>query len=181
MLCNDAFLTYLKSYGYCVVRLPKTDIRPLQILTRQGSNLQRLGDLETVLGAGSQIPLPPIKENVRAANISGQRTSDMSCGVGLSILASVLGAMGGSKLGIDAKYANAKTAAFEFQEVYEDSAEIARIDQYLCDADVSPFSQHVAQLLEADDIYLTTATIKEYPIYGRGEDYEWCGAGAKRP
>ena len=160
MCWNDPFLTYLKSFGYNVIRLPKADIKPLQVLARQGNDLNRLGELPTLLVAGSNIPLPPVSENTRAANVSGQRTSDLGIGVGLSILGSVLGAMGGSKLGLDTKYQNAKTAAFEFQDVYSDKVEVIKLDQYLADADVSPFSKHVAELLEADELYVTTETIK---------------------
>lgn len=160
MLCNDPFLTYLKSFGYNMIRLPKADVKPLQVLARQGNDLNRLGDLAMLLVAGSNIPLPSVSENTRAANISGQRTSDLSIGVGLSIMASIIGAMGGSKLGLDTKYQQAKTAAFEFQDVYEDKIEIVRLDQYLADADVSPFSRYVVELLEADELFVTTATIK---------------------
>jgi hypothetical protein len=32
--CNDPFVTYLKSFGYSPVRLPRADIRPLQLLAR---------------------------------------------------------------------------------------------------------------------------------------------------
>lgn len=160
MLCTDPFLTFLKAYGYSVVRLPKTDIRPLQLLTRQGKNLERLGDLATVFVAGSNIPLPPLRENARAANISGQRTADISLGLGLSVLGNILGAMGGSKLGLDTQYSRATTVAFEFQDIFEDSVETGRIDQFLTDASVSPFSRHLAQLLETDNVYVTTATIK---------------------
>jgi hypothetical protein len=84
----------------------------------------------------------------------------MSIGIGLSIIGSIIGAMGGSKLGLDTKYEQAKTAAFEFQDVLQDKIEIVRLDQYLADADVSPFSRYVAELLEADELYITTATIK---------------------
>jgi hypothetical protein len=159
-MCSDPFLTYLKSFGYSVVRLPKVDIKPLQILMKRGNDLERLGELTTLLVAGSNISLPPIKENAKAANINGQRTSDLSLGIGLSILGSLIGAMGGSKLGLDVKYQQAKTAAFEFQDVLEDSVEIAKVDQYLSDADVNPFSRYVADLLEADELYVTTVTIK---------------------
>lgn len=160
MWCRDPFLTYLKAYGYCVIRLPKADVKPLQILAKQGKDLDRLGELTTLLVAGSTIPLPPISENTQVANISGQRTSDLSIGVGLSILGSIIGAMGGSKLGLDVKYQQAKTAAFEFYDVLEDKVEVAKLDQYLADADVNPFSRYVAELLEADELYVTTTTIK---------------------
>ena len=36
MWCQDPTLNLLTAFGYNVVRLPKADIRPLQILTRQG-------------------------------------------------------------------------------------------------------------------------------------------------
>src|SRR5262245_34982415 len=160
MICNDPFITYLKSFGYNVIRLPKADVKPLQVLVRQGNDLNRLGDLGTLLVTGSSIQPPPVTENTRAANISGQRTSDLSIGVGLSIMASIIGAMGGSKLGLDTKYQQAKNAAFEFQDVYEDSVEVIKLDQYLADADVNPFSRYVADLLEADELFVTTATIK---------------------
>jgi hypothetical protein len=68
--------------------------------------------------------------------------------------------MGGSKLGLDAQYSRAKTIAFEFPDVFEDKVEVAQMDQYLGDADVNPFSRYVADLLEAGELYVTTATIK---------------------
>ncbi len=157
---SDPFLTYLKSFGYSVVRLPRTDIRPLQLLVREDTRLTRLGDLETILRPGTQIPLPRLKENVAAAGISGGRTRDLSIGVGLSILGSVIGAMGGSQLGLDVGYKNAKTALFEFADVLEDRVDLADVDQYLTDADISAFSSHAARLLEADSVYVTVSTIK---------------------
>ena len=160
MWCKDPFLTYLKEFGYNVIRLPKADVKPLQVLARCGKDLNRLGEINNLLVAGDSIPLPKLKENTRAASISGQRTGDLSVGVGLSILGTVIGAMGGSKLGLDTKYQNAKTTMFEFQDVFEDTVEIIELDKFLGDADINPFSRHVAELLEADDLYITTSTIK---------------------
>jgi hypothetical protein len=68
--------------------------------------------------------------------------------------------MGASKLGLDVTYKRARSVVFEFVDVLADEVELAAIDQYLSDADVSPFSTYVAKLLEADAIYVTTATIK---------------------
>lgn len=157
---SDPFLTYLKSFGYSVVRLPRTDIRPLQVLVKEGTRLTRLGDLVAVLKPGEQVALPVVKADIPAANISGERTRDLSIGVGLSILGNVIGAMGGSKLGLDVGYKNAKTATFEFADVLEDHVDLIDVDQYLSDADISAFSHHAAQLLEADAVYVTTSVIK---------------------
>lgn len=160
MICNDPLITYLKAFGYSTIRLPKADFRPLQLLSRTSKDFDRVGDVATVFVSGSNKPLPPISENTQAANISGQRSSDLSIGVGLSILGSILGAMGGSKLGLDVAYKEAKTAAFEFQDVLEDRIDVAKLDQFLADADIDPFSRHLAQLLEAEAVFVTTATIK---------------------
>jgi len=159
MFFSDKFITYLKSVGYSPIRLPKTNLRPLQLLTKKGKDLDRLGDLSTVFTAGSNIPLPEIKEDI-AATISGQRSSDLKIGVGLSILGSIIGAMGGSKLGLDATYQQAKTIAFEYRDVIEESVDVAKLDQFLADADTNPFSRYVTELLDSDDVYVTTSTIK---------------------
>ena len=164
MSCNDPYLKSLRSFGYNVIRLPKADVTPLQLLTKSGDSLGRIGDLATVLLPRGSVALPVMKRDTAVASLSGQRSGDLSLGVGLSILGSVIGAMGGSKLGLDLKYKNAKTVTFEFQDVLEDRIDVAALDQYLSDADVSPFSTHVGQLLEADQIYVTTATLKSNKI-----------------
>jgi hypothetical protein len=157
---SDPLVETLKAFGYCIVRLPKADIKPLQLLVKQGNNLERLGELTTLLVSGSNIQLPAVSRDVTAANIIGERSGNMNIGVGLSLLGNIIAAMGGSKLGLDVKYEQAKSAAFEFHDVLEDRIEVAQLDQYLADADVSPFSRHVSTLLEADDIFVTTAVIK---------------------
>lgn len=160
MWCSDPFMNHLSDYGYCVMRLPKADVKPLHVMTRQGKDLDRLGELTTILVTGNQIGVPPVEWDVRVANISGVQTSELTLGLGLSVLGTVIGAMGGSKLGLDLKYQQAKTIMFEFSDVMEDRVQIAQLDQYLSNADVNPFSRYVEQLLEEDDVYVITATLK---------------------
>ena len=164
MSCGDPYLKELRKHGYNVVRVPKADIRPLQMLAKRGDALDRIGELTTVLPPGGPVPLPPVKQNTPVASLSGQHSADLSLGIGLSVLGTVIAAMGGSKLGLDLKYKNAKSVRFEFLDVLEDRIEIAALDQYLATADVSPFSLYVAQLLEADRLYVTTATLKSDKI-----------------
>lgn len=164
MSCNDPYLDALRSFGYNVVRLPRADVSPLQLLARRGDTLDRLGDLATVVLPGDSVPLPRIRKDTPAANLSGRRSGDLSLGVGLSLLGTVIGAMGGSKLGLELGYKNAKSVSFEFQGVLEDRVDVAALDQYLTDADVSPLSTHVTRLLDADSVYVTTATLKSRAI-----------------
>jgi hypothetical protein len=170
-MCTDSFIDYLKQVGFSVIRLPRRDFHPLLILMRQGKDLVTLGELATVIVPGAGAVLPAVKEDAPASAVSGQRTSDLSVGVGLSILGSVIGAMGGGSLGLDAKYRSAKSIAFEFTGVLMDSLEIAALDKFLGASDVDPNSRHVAELLEADEVYVVTATIKskEFTVDAKGE------------
>lgn len=159
-ICSDPAIAYLKEFGYSVLRLPRRDFRPLLILAEQGRDLVPLGELATIMVAGPTIKLPPIKADIPATSITGRRTRELSVGVGLSIIGTVIGAMGGGKLGLDAKYKDAKSVAFEFTDVLTDDVEIAALDQFLGASDIDPASQHVATLLDADEIYVVTAVLK---------------------
>lgn len=167
--CKDPFVTYLKSYGYNTIRVPRTNIRPLQILAESNKELTWMGDLGDVFVAEPGTALPKIDADAIAGNIAGQRTSEMSIGVGLSILGNIIGAMGGSKLGLDAAYQNAKRAAFEFTDVFSDTVSPAQLDQFLGGADVKPNSVTIGQMLDADQIYVVTSTLKSRKVMVEGK------------
>src|SRR5262249_34318716 len=120
MGCTDPLLKLLKQYGYNIVRLPRAEIGPLQVLSRHGSDLDRFGVLTTILEPGREPP--PIRRDAVAANVAGEqaRTGGLGAAVGLPLLGNVIAAMGGSKLGLEAKYVGARTFSFEFVEVRED-------------------------------------------------------------
>jgi hypothetical protein len=181
MWCSDPFLTSLKAFGYSVVRLPKADIRPLQVLVRRGKELDRLGQIDTLFVQGAAAAIPPATLDRQAANISGQRTGEMNAGVGVSILGNVIGAMGGSTIGLDVQYKAAKRVSFEFTDVLEDSIEVLKLDQYLSDADINPLSRHAAHLLDADELYATTATLKTKKLTIEAKQSNNTGAELKVP
>lgn len=164
MWCKDPFLKFLESSGFSTIRLPRRDFRPLQLLSSQKKDLFKLGELSAVMIAAAATPLPAIAANQPAASISGQRTGEMSAGIGLNLLSSVIGAMGGGTLGLESKYSSAKTLSFEFSDVLMDSIDIADLDAFLGASDVNPSSRHVATLLDSDDVYVLTATIKSNKI-----------------
>jgi hypothetical protein len=156
---SDPFVNALKSFGYNIVRLPKADIQPLLLLSKNGDNLDRLGTVTKLLTPGETIAAPKITADVSAANLNGSRTGSMKIGLGLSILGNIIGAMGGN-MGVEAQYQQAKSAVFEFQSVLQDQIDIVELDQYLGDADINPASVFVSKLLDADKLYVVTATIK---------------------
>jgi hypothetical protein len=153
----------LKAQGYCAVRVPRSDVRPLQVLAENGRDLDRLGELDALLvaPAGS---LPSMRRDVRAASVAGRRSGDLRLGIGLSVLQTIISAMGGSTLGLEAAHHTARTLAFEFTDVLADSVDIIGVDQFLASADVNPQSRHVASMLDADQLYVVTATLKSQRI-----------------
>lgn len=174
--CSDPFVDYLKSIQYSAVRHPRANLRPLQLLVDAGNGaLDYLGDLGDVFVAPAGQKLPEVDLNGASANISGQRTGDLSLGIGLTLLGSIIGAMGGSSLGLKAHYRAAKTVAFTFFDVLTDVANIAQLDQFISASDVNPTGTAVARMLDADDIYVITDTIKSCKI--SVEAAESSGAG----
>jgi hypothetical protein len=158
---NDPYTSLLKSFGYNAVRLPRANIRPLQVLSKNSGDVSYLGELTTVFRPPDKnTPIPKTIENNPATNISGQKSGDLSVGLGLSILGNIIIAMGGSTLDLDFKYQQAKTVSFQYQDVLQDLVEPAALDQFLGQADINPSSITSTKLLEADEVFITTSTIK---------------------
>ncbi|HEY3384359.1 MAG TPA: hypothetical protein VGK32_21580 [Vicinamibacterales bacterium] len=170
MCCTDPLISCLKAFGYSIVRMPTSDLEPLQLMLRSGRALERLGGLDAVLLTGRHARVPRITRNRPAAAVTGRRTGQLDAGVGLTLLGSVLAAMGGSTVGVEAAYRSARSVTFEFQDVSEDAIAVVDLDQYLADARVNPRAHHVATLLDRDDLYVTTAVVKSPAITVRAQD-----------
>lgn len=166
--CKDPFLAVLKKFGYNVVRLPRTDLPPLALLGGRGSELDRIGELTTVLTGADA---PPVRKDVASLSISGEqsRTSDLNLKLGMSLLGNVIAAMGGSRLGLETQYQAADAVSFEFVDVLEDSVEVAKLDQFLTRATVHPDSRHVARMLDRGEIYVITSVVKSRKLVVRAK------------
>jgi hypothetical protein len=108
---------------------------------------------------GGSIDLPLISEGP-AGNITVRRTGTIRAGIGLALLDGIIGAAGGPKAGLLAKYQQARNMVFEVVDIVASKVELAELDQYLEDADVSPDSKYLAELLEADELYVISETLK---------------------
>ncbi|MFN2452712.1 MAG: hypothetical protein ABR577_00665 [Pyrinomonadaceae bacterium] len=156
---SDPILNLLKDFSYNVVRLPRTGIRPLQILEKQGNDLVVLGDVADLFIAGSS-PLPAVGPDEQAAFINGKRTRSLSISVGLSLLGGIIGAMTGSKVKLDVVYKKASALAFEFNDVQVNQTNQIQLSKFLTAARIDETVGPPAKLLEADKLYVITGTIK---------------------
>jgi hypothetical protein len=177
---SDPALTYLKQYGFSVVRLPRADIPPGLLLERDGRDLTDLGGLETVFVAGNTTT-PKITLDEPAAQLSGQIRTTLSLGLGLSLLEQFLRAFGGSSAGLEAQYQQAKSLSFEFDEVFTDSIEPAALEQFLSQADVDPRSVNARRLLDEDRVYVVTRTLKANRFLVEGQKDSKAGVQVNLP
>lgn len=160
-ICTDSSTRFLKKLGYNVVRLPRAGIAPLQLIGLQNGDAQHLGSLEKlVVAGGSAGALPAILPNEKAAAVNGQRSSELSAALGLTILGGIIGSMGGN-LGIHAHYKAARTIAFEYADVTGDAIAPLDVGQYLRDAVIDVDNPIVEQyVLGNGRLYLITRTLK---------------------
>ena len=181
MWCHDPFLECLKSAGYSVVRTPRTDLAPLQLLMRAGRDLERLGPIDAVLTARRSVPLPEIAGDCPAPAMSGRRTGRLDTGTGLSLLAGFLGAMAGRPLDVDAAYSRAVRVSFIFDNVHEESVSLVELDAWLAGARVTSSGGCAARLLDSDDLFVTTSVLKSRSFAVESESEGTAGVELSTP
>ena len=77
--------------------------------------------------------------------------------------------MGGSKIGLDTTYKQAKSIAFELQDVLEDKV-CSPSSTGTSARPTSTRTRYVAELLESDEVYVTMATIKSKKFVVEAKD-----------
>jgi hypothetical protein len=157
-MCSDPLVEKLREKGYNPVRLPRADIKPLQLLAKSGKDLSRLGPINSVLE--SSTALPSVHADVTAANIEVRNSGFLRTGLGLSILGAFLKALGADGLELDAEFKNAHRLVLHFDDILEDRIDVSDLDSYLTDADMNPKSRYAADLLVSDGVYVITSVLK---------------------
>jgi hypothetical protein len=158
-LCKDDAITYLQRLGYNVVRHPREGVAPLQLIGTQGGETLYLGGIERLL-AGVPGALPAIRRDEVAAGIQGQRSSKLDVAIGLSLLQSVVSALGGN-VGISAGYRGARTIQFVFDRVLSDSVEPLELGNYLRDGEIDVGNLLLQQyVLGKGRLFVITRTVK---------------------
>jgi hypothetical protein len=168
----DESITFLKDRGYCVLRMPRSDAKPLQTLRKAGKkDLTRLGEIATITIKGTN-PLPSLSvDNIAPANISGMESSNTKVEIGVNILGNILQALGGKTLGVSLGFERAKTMTFKFADVLEDHCDVDQLDQYLTTCTFRPDMTSVSNALIDDEVYVITSTIKtkKFTINAKGD------------
>src|SRR4029079_7381656 len=146
------------------------DIAPLQLVARDGKDLDRLGDLANAMTANG-VALPPIVADIETANkITGQSSSRVKLSIGLDILGGIIGDIQGAKATVGAGFEKSKTLTFEFANVTVDRVDIILLDQFLNKADINENSKHIETMMVDDNIGVITATVKSNKFLVSAQD-----------
>jgi len=98
-------------------------------------------------------------------DIEGKETSKVNIAIGLSILGSFIGALGGGKLGLDAAFNRARTVTFQYTSVMEDAVDVLALEKFVKAGRISPHipSGTLEKLLD-DEVYVVTSVLKTKKI-----------------
>jgi hypothetical protein len=163
MGCSDPRLTYLNSYGYNVVKLPRAGIEPLQVIGKDSASIEDLGSLSTIWKS-TRVP-PAIQGPNVAAGINGEKTDNLKLSVGLDILSSILQGMGVASPKISFAFNNAKSVQFTFTDVTETLITPLDVGHYLSDGDLDTASPFASYFLDHDkQAFVVTSVLKSASI-----------------
>jgi hypothetical protein len=161
----DQSIAFLRGYGFSVFRFPRASAQPLELMHREGKDLTRLGLLPDLVTAG-EVTSPGVRrEGSPGIDIEGKETSKVNVAIGLSILGSFIGALGGGKLGLEGAFNKARTVTFEYAGVMEDAVDVLALEKYVKAGRVSPLipSGTLEKLLD-DEVYVVTSVLKTKKI-----------------
>lgn len=130
--CTDPEIDHLNQLGYNALKYPKEGITPLLVLSRNSSDSvsSLFGHITDMVEEPDQ-PLPKLWNNQEAGVISSLRTNQLDFKFGLSILNTLLSAIGAKSVGLEAAFGNAATLEFEYENVLYDNVMPASVSNYL--------------------------------------------------
>jgi hypothetical protein len=161
----DQSIAFLRGHGFSVFRFPRASAQPLELMHRNGKDLTRLGLLPDLITAGDVVAPAVRREATPGIDIEGKQTSKINVAIGLSILGSFIGALGGGKLGLEAGFSKAVTFTFEYTGVMEDAVDVLALEKFVKAGRVSPLlpAGTLEKLLD-DEVYVVSAVLKTKKI-----------------
>ena len=105
-ICKDPLVEFLKEFGFCLVKYPKSDLQPPRIYEKSSIGLTDAGNLKDVFEKSDQ-PTPSIRKNKPRADISNSRSAFIDFNIGFDFLKDFLQAMSCPTIGLDIAFKKA--------------------------------------------------------------------------
>lgn len=161
----------LASQGYNMVALPRADIEPLLLLSRENSHLSSLDSPLGLLFEPDMAPLPlPATDT---ADITGQKTFEFGLKAGFHFLDGIFRNIGlnSSKLRVKADGEQSYKVAFSFEQVTERKVGLLDLDNFLTGAiPLEKEFRTYAVRLKKSELYVITSVLGSTAFFLRVED-----------
>ena len=161
----DQSITFLREFGYSVFRLPRAGAQPLEVMHRDGKDLSRLGVLDQLIDPGV-VPMPTVhRDAAPGIDLEGKETSRINVAIGVNILGSFIGALGGGNLGLSGAFSKARTVTFTYTGVMEDRVDVLALESFVHAGTIRPFipAGTLDKLID-DEVYAVNAVLKTRSI-----------------
>lgn len=161
---THSFQKYLEDAGFNLVKLPKDDLTPLQLLSREKAGLERIGNIDDLFIRGDY-PKPPIHYNVSVPDeLKGANDSLVKAKAGLKFLDKFLEFLGIKGGGANASLEDQENLNFEFIDPELDEVLKLKLDSYINNAKILDTSKTYVERLKEGNIYVITQVIKSKGI-----------------
>jgi hypothetical protein len=121
---------WLKDYGFNVIRLPRTNLAPGDVLYRSKDEFRdKVGDLKMVFSSDTELPKITSGEPVGDLAYSAEKKVDTS--LGIKILGSLLGGISSSQLGAHLSSKHARKLAVKYEEIQQDSLPVLELQSWI--------------------------------------------------
>ena len=158
-MCKDPALGYLNDFGYNVVRLPRADIRPLDLIGRHRGSVERIGRLDQLLTPSKNL-LPTIRWNCPVSGLEGQLSNQLDFSFAAKIVASFVQGLGGNPA-VSSKLSQLSKLQIQLTDVKSDRTEPAAIGQLLDGATLETSNPLWAPFLRGDGkLFVIFETLK---------------------
>jgi len=155
---------YLPDGDYLTVTMPTTDVEVLQVLAQQRGVLRRFSTLATVLNADLDLGTIKVEWDQPVVDVKGTATRKARIGLGASVVASLVQALGGGGIGAELAATGARSVEFGYADVVADRVDLGSLDLWLASADLNPVSHAIADLLVAETMFAVVGTLKARAI-----------------
>jgi hypothetical protein len=158
-LCNDPAVTYLRNLNYNVLRHPRADLAPLDVLGRTDRTVERLGPLDKVWKTSKAKPIP---KPIAAADVEAQSTGSLRGSLGVKVLDGLLSGFGVGGIGGKFSLSGSKGMSFHFEKPEVLSVDAFSIGEYLSAGDLDTSNKAVERYFddEAADVFIVTEVLR---------------------
>jgi hypothetical protein len=151
--------SFLPDKDYLPIAMPTSDVRVLQVLTRQRSVLRRYSELRRVLAAAAGSADPLINADEAVVDARGNSRRLVKVGVGLGVVSAILKAFGAAA-DIELSTSAVRSVEYGYTDVVSDRVDLASLDSWLAQAAFRPGLRNITDLLAAEDVYVIVAALK---------------------